>query len=193
LRPQAGDREPARNPTRKTQTTISRPSLLPATSAEFEFIRINSISTRPEPEGNPPAREPEVSPTDQSGLAACVVVATLTEPICPFCGIELEPEPDSGLAACLGCGRLFRVEIPPDNLDDDDNPPESPNNGGDNPPNPPQTPNNGHNGNQTGFAPPITRANPPAQLSGIEFIRINSISGEPNPNDNEAARDGALN
>jgi hypothetical protein len=32
-----------------------------------------------------------------------------------------------------------------------------------------------------------------ATSAEIEFIRINSISGEPNPNDNEAARDGALN
>jgi len=92
-----------------------------------------------------PDLEPAGSPPDQP----------VTEPICPYCGIELEPEPDSGLAVCVGCGRVFEVE----NDDEDNYPPDSPDDGGDNPPNPP---NNGNGKSQTGFAPPITRANPPA-------------------------------
>jgi DNA polymerase elongation subunit (family B) len=82
----------------------------------------------------PDSPMPEVSPPDQP-------VATLNEPVCPICRIELEPEPDSGLAACLGCGRLFKVEIPPTSPDDD-NPHESPD--GD----------NGQGGGHGGFAPP---------------------------------------
>jgi DNA polymerase elongation subunit (family B) len=106
-------------------------------------------------------------PSDQSATISTSVpdLPTISEPLCPACGEPLEPEPDSGLAACLGCGRLFKVEIPPDNPDDD-NPPESPNNGGDNPPNPPKTPSNGHNGSKTGFAPPKTLSIPPAIPSG---------------------------
>ena len=91
-----------------------------------------------------PANEPEDSPPDQP-------VATLNEPTCPICGERLEPEPESGLAACLGCGRLFKVEIPPDSPDDD----------GDNPPNPQD---NGHGGGQGGVAPPEAPSIQPDQV-----------------------------
>jgi len=111
-----------------------------------------------EPEGSPQGSpegdlqdEPEGSPPAQP-------FATLNEPVCPVCGERLDPEPDSGLAACLGCGRLFKVEIPPASPDDDDNPPDPH--------------NNGHGGGQGGFAPPET----PTE---IEFIRINSIPTQP--------------
>jgi hypothetical protein len=58
------------------------------------------------PASNPKAAEnPEPEPT-----YALPAATTLNEAICPYCGIELEPEPDSGLAACVGCGRLFKVE-----------------------------------------------------------------------------------
>jgi hypothetical protein len=80
-------------------------------------------------EPNLQANEPEVSPPDQPD-------ATLNEPVCPICGEMLDPEPDSGLAACLGCGRLFKVEIPPVSPDDD----------GDD--------DNGQGGGHGGFAPP---------------------------------------
>jgi DNA polymerase elongation subunit (family B) len=107
------------------------------------------------PEGSPLEDQPtEEIPPDQP-------VATLNEPTCPICRIELEPEPDSGLAACLGCGRLFKVEIPPtspEGDDSDDNPPISPDGDGGNPPNPQ---GNGHGGSQTGFAPPKTLSIPP--------------------------------
>jgi hypothetical protein len=148
----------------RKQATVSQPASPPekptvapfATSAEFEFIRINSISARTEPEGNPPANEPD-QPTAQP-------VATLSEPICPYCSEILEPD-QSGLTACLGCGRLFRVEIPLDNPDgddgDDETPPESPDDGDGSPP---KTPSNGHRG-QSGFAPPKTSI-PPAFPSG---------------------------
>jgi DNA polymerase elongation subunit (family B) len=116
-----------------------------------------------QPEGDQPCAEAqsEVSPPDLPAnkpeeIPPAQPFATLTEPVCPVCGERLDPEPDSGLAACLGCGRLFKVEIPPVSPDDD---------GDDNPPDPH---NNGHSGGQSGFAPPE-----------IEFIRINSIPTQP--------------
>jgi DNA polymerase elongation subunit (family B) len=150
-------------------TTVNPPAM-PVSEPEIEFMRINSISAqpdqsesdlweRPEPTESPtdplttealPANEPEDALPDQP-------VATLNEPTCPICGIELEPEPESGLAACLGCGRLFKVEIPPTNPDDDDEtPPETPN-------------NNGHGGCQTGFAPPEP-AKEPAGSPTLETV-----------------------
>jgi hypothetical protein len=115
------------------------------------------------PEGDQPCAEAqsEVSPPDLPAnepeeIPPAQPFATLTEPVCPVCGERLDPEPDSGLAACLGCGRLFKVEIPPVSPDDD---------GDDNPPDPH---NNGHGGGQSGFSPPE-----------IEFIRINSIPTQP--------------
>ncbi|MFZ8852248.1 MAG: AAA family ATPase [Armatimonadota bacterium] len=102
----------------QSQSEVSPPE------PEIEFIQINSNSAQPEP-----VNEPEVSPPTQPD-------ATLNEPICPYCGIELEPDPESGLAACLGCGRLFKVETQPTSPDDD-NPPETPDDSG-----------------QGGFAPP---------------------------------------
>ena len=139
-----------------TEDWVEDDSVVVVTSDEIPPEPEDSGFAPPELPANEPEPdlEPAGSPPDQP-------VATLNEPVCPYCGIELEPEPDSGLAACLGCGRVFRVEIPPaspDDDNDDDNPPESPD-GGDNPPNPP---NNGNGKSQTGFAPPITRANPPA-------------------------------
>jgi DNA polymerase elongation subunit (family B) len=97
-----------------------------------------------DPQGSPPVSEPEDNPPAQP-------VATLNEPICSICGEMLDPEPDSGLAACLGCGRLFKIEIPPVSPDDDDNPPETPN-------------NNGNGGGHNGFSPPEAPVNPPANL-----------------------------
>jgi hypothetical protein len=58
--------------------------------------------------------------TDPEGDRALPTATTLNEPICPFCGIELEPEPDSGLAACVGCGRLFVVKRDKGGDDNDD-------------------------------------------------------------------------
>jgi DNA polymerase elongation subunit (family B) len=149
--------DPQGSPTNRPQGC---PPAMPDSEPEIEFIRINSISTQPEPEGDQPTED----------ALPAQPVATLNEPICPICGIELEPEPVSGLAACLGCGRLFKVEIPPtspvgddggDNPpDDDDNPPDEPD-GGDGG-NPPETPNNGHGSSQIGFAPPKDFAIPPA-------------------------------
>ncbi|MFZ8853576.1 MAG: AAA family ATPase, partial [Armatimonadota bacterium] len=128
--PQPTDRpepegDPTAQPANETQsagdpqTTVSPQAAQP--EPEIEFIQINSIA-KTETEEIPPYQP-------------------VTEPIYPVCGERLDPEPDSGLAACLGCGRLFRVEIPPTNPDDDDKPPETPN-------------NNGHGGGIGGFAPP---------------------------------------
>jgi DNA polymerase III epsilon subunit-like protein/predicted nucleic acid-binding Zn-ribbon protein len=113
---------------------------------------------QPEPEVETPLLCPDLpaSEPDQPD-------ATLTEPICPYCGEILEPDPETELAACLGCGRVFKVETPPDSPDDDENPPESPD-GDDG--NPPQPPNNGYNSSQTGFAPPQTLSIPPAFSPG---------------------------
>ena len=101
-----------------------------------------------EPKGDQPTEE---IPPEQP-------VATLTEPVCPVCGERLDSEPDSGLAACLGCGRLFKVEIPHTSPDDDND-------------NPPDPHNNGHGGGHSGFSPPETPE--------IEFIQINSIPTQP--------------
>jgi hypothetical protein len=131
--------EPER-PVGDPQATVN-PSDLPANEPENEFIRINSISAN-EPECDQPSEEiPPAQP-----------FATLNEPVCPICGERLDPEPDSGLAACLGCGRLFRVEIPPTSPDDDDNPPD------------------GNNG-QGGFAPPE-----PAKEPSIPPETLNRIT-----------------
>jgi DNA polymerase elongation subunit (family B) len=128
-------------------------------------------AAQPEPAGSPAGDlqdEPEDSPPDEP-------VATLNEPVCPYCGEWLEPDPESGLATCDGCGRLFEVETPPeddDSDDDDDNPPESPDGDGGSPP---QTPNNGHGSRQTGFAPPKDFAIPPVfQPKRIYSDKFNS-------------------
>jgi DNA polymerase elongation subunit (family B) len=130
--------EPTESP---TEPNPQATEALPANEPEIEFIRINSITA------NEPDNEPEGDQPTEDALPA-QPVATLNEPICPICRIELEPEPDSGLAACLGCGRLFKVEIPPTSPDDDETPPETPN-------------NNGHGGGIGGFAPPVAPAIPP--------------------------------
>jgi DNA polymerase elongation subunit (family B) len=138
-----------------TQPTGDPQEAPPDSEPKIEFIRINSISAQPEPDSEPEGDQPT-----EDALPA-QPVATLNEPTCPICRIELEPEPDSGLAACLGCGRLFKVEIPPtspEGDDSDDNPPISPDGDGGNPPNPQ---GNGHGGSQTGFAPPKTLSIPP--------------------------------
>jgi len=122
-------------------------------------VVVVSSDNIPPDQSESPTLEPEDSPLKAQPVA---------EPVCPICGEILEPDPESGLVACIGCGRLFKVEAPPASPDDEENPPEpegSPDDDGgddDNPPNPPQKPNNGRNGNQTGFAPPITPANPPS-------------------------------
>jgi DNA polymerase III epsilon subunit-like protein len=150
----------------------------PDNEPKIEFMRINSISAN-EPESDPqeappakpdlPANEPEVSPPDQP-------FATLNEPVCPICGIELEPDPESGLAACLGCGRLFQIEIPPTSPDDDgdETPPTSPDDGDGG--SPPKAPSNGHDGSrQIGFTPPKDFAIPPAfQPKRIYADKLNS-------------------
>jgi DNA polymerase elongation subunit (family B) len=86
---------------------------------------------------------PPDQPEAQTYSNQSLPTTTLNEPICPNCGERLEPDPESGLAACVGCGRLFKVEIPPDSPDDD---------------NPPETPDD--NGGHSGLTPP---AIPPAQ------------------------------
>jgi DNA polymerase elongation subunit (family B) len=128
---------------------------------EDDSVVVASDEIPPKPEVSPDGdqttepeqdNETEESPPEQP-------IETLNEPICPYCGEILEPDPESGLATCAGCGRLFEVDdYPPDNPDDgDDNPPESPDDG-DNPPNPP---NNGHGRSQTGFAPPEAPSSQP--------------------------------
>jgi hypothetical protein len=119
---------------------------------------------RPEPEVSP--TEPNLQANEPEDALPAQPVATLNEPVCPICGIELEPEPD-GLAACLGCGRLFKVEIPPTSPDDDDdNPPETPN-------------NNGHGGGIGEFSPPVAPAIPPeSQTRMTERLADGSIKLE---------------
>jgi hypothetical protein len=134
-------------PCAQTQSEGSQP----ANEPEIEFIQINSNSAQPEPDSEPEGDQP---------------VATLNEPTCPICGIELEPEPDSGLAACLGCGRLFKVEITPTSPDDDETPPETPN-------------NNGHGGGIGEFSPPVAPAIPPeSQTRMTERLPDGSIKLE---------------
>jgi hypothetical protein len=117
-----------------------------------------------QPTGSPP--EPNLQANEPEDALPAQPVATLNEPVCPICGIELEPEPD-GLAACLGCGRLFKVEIPPTSPDDDDdNPPETPN-------------NNGHGGGIGEFSPPVAPAIPPeSQTRMTERLADGSIKLE---------------
>ncbi len=120
-----------------------------ATAEVWDYDRV--FSDLPD-DDSPPDLEPEGSPQDKpcaqaqsEGSPPTQPVAILNEPTCPNCGERLEPD-KSGLAACVGCGRQFKVEIPPTNPDDDDdNPPETPN-------------NNGHGG---GLAPPETPTIPP--------------------------------
>jgi DNA polymerase elongation subunit (family B) len=91
-------------------------------------------------------------------------VATLNEPTCPNCGEILEPDPVSGLAACIGCGRLFRVEIPPETPDDDgDGNPPDPNN------NPPNPQDNGHGRSKTEFTPPLESPAKPTRFYSDKF------------------------
>jgi hypothetical protein len=116
---------------------------------------------RPEPEVSP--TEPNLQANEPEDALPAQPVATLNEPVCPICGIELEPEPD-GLAACLGCGRLFKVEIPPTNPDDDDNPPDD----------------NGQGGGHGGFAPPEPAGSPP-NLTNNNGRRVTGKEPEGSP------------
>jgi hypothetical protein len=111
-------------------------------------------AAQPEPAGSPAGDQQPNRKPKAKDLLVSYKAEVITEPVCPVCETELEPE-RNGKAACLGCGRLYFVVAPTQTSVN-------------------TQPAREHEGNQPDL---------PANKPDIEFMRINSISAnEPEGN-----------